>query len=297
MFEVDQQLYEVIFCAYTAKEEEQWRSGMQENTAKGKFDKLSGLAITSFEHTILHLDIKTLGPVLGLPGTLIRRQSIRRAATLNSRKGGCRVIIKNTNAAKARGEDPLAGPDSVGRSQSLLSTNRVTILAPKRADRQRMEQAMSSVWTRDQLPYPGMLGHRRGSLITSATTVMRKLSKASTMTTSTNKSFVRSVSCSSIGEDHFHVAHDNISYARQLDGACSPTPESHHTSQLNNQDQGITAQKTKAKSIGKLREVSGASTVLPGEETVETEKAKGKLRESKTLFKAFSAEGIRAWFY
>ena len=139
MFESDQQLYELIFCAYTAKEEEQWRNGIQENTTMGEVYTISCLSITSFEHSILYLDIKTLGPVLGQPGTLIRRQSIQRAATLDSRKNGCQVIIKNTNAAKDRGETPLAAPVSVGRSPSLLSTNIVPILAPKRADRQRME--------------------------------------------------------------------------------------------------------------------------------------------------------------
>ena len=194
----------------------------------GKVYKISCLSITSFEHSILHLDVKTLGPVLGQPGTLMRRQSIQRAATLNSWKNGCQVIIKNTNAAKDRGETPLAAPDSVGRSQSLLLTNEVPILAPKRADRQQMEQSMANVWTREQLPYPGMLGRRKGSLITSA---MRKLSRASTTTTSTTNSVVRSVSCSRISEHNPHPAHNADSRIPQTDGACSPTPEDRHTSE------------------------------------------------------------------
>ena len=332
MFESDQQLYELIFCAYTAKEEEQWRNGIQENTTMGKVYKISCLSITSFEHSILHLDIKTLGLVLGQPGTLMRRQSIQRAATLNSRKNGCQVIIKNTNAAKDRGETPLAAPDSVGRSQSLLLTNEVPILAPKRADRQRMEQSMANVWTREQLPYPGMLGRRKGSLITSATSVMRKLSRASTTTTSTTNSVVRSVSCSSISEHNPHPAHNADSRIPQTDGACSPTPEDRHTSEsegncpkhrqysakkpqrmttqgVKGQNQRAAAQKIRTKNVAKLRkdsdstkgqqsrEVSGASTILAGEVSIEMEQAKGKLRKPKTLFKAFSTQGIRGWFH
>ena len=58
--------------------------------------------------------------------------------------------------------------------------DRVLILAPKRADRIRMESSLADVWTRDLLPYPGMSSNRGEHLIrSSASSMMRKLSRAS----------------------------------------------------------------------------------------------------------------------
>ena len=314
MFESDQQLFELIFCAHSGVEEEQWKNEIQGNTSTEKVYQLSWLSTTSCEYSVLYLDIKTMGPVIGQPGTLMRQQSIRRAATLNSRKNGRQVIIKNTSSTKDRGESALATLDSVGRSQSLLSTNKVLILAPKRAERQQMGQLMASVWTRDKIPYPSMLGDHKGSFISSATTVMRKLSRASTTTTSTANSVVRSISYSSIMEDDPSSPPSVGACVPQTDGTCSPTPQKHLpvTSQpeVEGQDQEVApSQKVRSSFGAKLRktsngskrhqsrEVSGASTVLAAPESIGIEHGKGRLRKPKTLLKAFSTEGIRGFFH
>ena len=99
------------------------------------------------------------------------------------------VIIKNTAALKNQSDINNAASASMGRSQSLLSTNRVPILAPKRADRLRMECALADVWTRDLLPFPGMSANRSEHLIrSSANSVMRKLSRASLASNFTKRS-------------------------------------------------------------------------------------------------------------
>lgn len=80
------------------------------------------------------------------------------------------------------------------------------------------------------------------------------------------------------------------------------------TQGVKGQDQRVTAQKIRTKNVAKLRkdsdstkgqqsrEVSGASTVLAGEASIEMEQAKGKLRKPKTLPKAFSTEVSGAGF-
>ena len=131
-------------------------------------------------YTVLCLGLKSLGNVFGLPGTLTRRISIQRTATISPRTNVCQVMIKNTAALKDYKELDNVASASIGRSQSLLSTNRIPLLAPKRADRLRMECALADVWTRDLLPFPGMSANRGENLIrTSASSVMRKLSRAS----------------------------------------------------------------------------------------------------------------------
>jgi len=99
--------------------------------------------------------------------------------------GLCQVIIKNTNTFK---ESPSSA--AINRSQSLLTTNRIPVLAPSRADRIRLEALLSDVWTREILPYPGMTGRARNEHLVraSASSMMRKLSVASITSNFTKRS-------------------------------------------------------------------------------------------------------------
>jgi hypothetical protein len=102
--------------------------------------------------------------------------------------GLCQVIIKNTNAFKDTPNS--ASTTAINRSQSLLTTNRIPVLAPPRADRIRLETLLSDIWTRDVLPFPGMTGRARSEhpVRASASSMMRKLSVASIASTFTKRS-------------------------------------------------------------------------------------------------------------
>lgn len=179
-FESNQQLYELILCACSAREEEQWKSSLLTYSAREDQTRREEYALLPPLFSMLSLDIRSLGYVFGLAGTLTRRISIQRAATMSPRTNSCQVIIRNTNALKEHIDIPNPATNLISRSQSLLSTNNMVILAPKRADRYRMESALTNVWTRDLLPYPGMSPNFGEHLIrTSANSVMRKLSRAS----------------------------------------------------------------------------------------------------------------------
>ena len=268
MFEFDQQLYEIIFCACTSREEQEWRNEIQERSRESEDETEQDSGPTPGQ-SVLSLDIKTLGFVFGQPGTLTRRQSIQRAATVNSRRNGHQVIIKNTNSLKETGEPPAPELEYLNRSQSLLSTHRIPILAPKRAERQRIESAMAEVWTRERLPFPGMTGSRGSYLIQrSATSVMRKISKASMTTTSTKRTVSTYMSINendstpcpeSVNEESYNAVVEiqrRISYASmsdtglgpghvkfnriiQIDGASSP-PRDHRISTLSSDLEGLT---------------------------------------------------------
>lgn len=281
MFEFDQQLYEMIFCACTSREEQQWRNDLHERSRESEDETKKGSWPTSGQ-SVLSLDIKTLGFVFGQPGTLTRRQSIQRSATVNSRRSGHQVIIKNTNSLKESGESPAPEPDCLSRSQSLLSTHRIPILTPKRAERQRIENAMADVWTRDRLPFPGMTGNRGSYLIQrSATSVMRKISKASMTTTSTKRTvstymginendstipcpgsvnenldtavveIQRRVSYASMSDAGLGPGRVNFKRITQIDGASSP-PRDHRTSPSPSDLEEVTMAKTEALSVGSI---------------------------------------------
>lgn len=133
--------------------------------------------------------------------------------------GLCQVIIKNTNAFKE-----TASCASINRSQSLLTTNRIPVLAPARADRIRLEALLADVWTREILPYPGMTSRARSEHLVraSASSMMRKLSVAS-ITSNFTKRSGSLASLHTTAEDDESGEHD-ILRATPSRGECHSEP-------------------------------------------------------------------------
>ncbi|RDW78177.1 Dbl-containing protein [Coleophoma crateriformis] len=183
VFEIDHQLFELTLSACSSKEEAEWRGRLTEGGSKHNHD--SGEQAVS---EMLSLSVKSLGTVFGKPGTIARRLSIHRATTVGPTSGLCQVIIRNTNAFK---DIPRSSSSaSINRSQSVLMTNRIPILAPSRAERIRLENLVSDIWTREVLPFPGMTGRARSehNVRASASSMMRKLSVASIASNFTKRS-------------------------------------------------------------------------------------------------------------
>ncbi|KAL2072601.1 hypothetical protein VTL71DRAFT_11944 [Oculimacula yallundae] len=180
VFESDHQLFEITMSACSPKEELEWRSRLAHRSGRDNLDVGEQALFTS-----LLMPVKPMGAVFGKPGTVARRISIHRATTIGSMSGLCQVIIKNTSAFK----DP-ASCSSINRSQSLLTTNRIPVLAPSRADRIRLEALLADVWTREILPYPGMTSRARNEHLVraSASSMIRKLSVASIASNFTKRS-------------------------------------------------------------------------------------------------------------
>ncbi|CZT08433.1 uncharacterized protein RCO7_08214 [Rhynchosporium graminicola] len=180
IFESDHQLFEITMSACSPKEEHEWRSRLAHHSGRDNLDVGEQALFTS-----LLMPVKPMGAVFGKPGTVARRISIHRATTIGSMSGLCQVIIKNTSAFK----EP-APSTSINRSQSLLTTNRIPVLAPSRADRIRLEGLLADVWTREILPYPGMTSRARSEHLVraSASSIMRKLSVASIASNFTKRS-------------------------------------------------------------------------------------------------------------
>jgi hypothetical protein len=180
-FELSKRLYEVIFSACSAAEEEAWTLHLRERISAENQDVSEGRSSIQDIFSSLSLDLKPIGTVFGQPEGVLRRLSIHRSPTTLPKSNPHQVIIKNTQAQKispADSQSTLSLP--VGRSQSDRSATNVPTLVPRRGDRVRLEVALADVWTRDVIPYPGM-GVRRveNPIRASANSVMRKLSMAS----------------------------------------------------------------------------------------------------------------------
>ena len=196
-FELEYRMYEIIFSACSAKEEAAWTSALRARSV-AEASEAEGRPSKPFNmYSSLSLDIKPCGTVFGQPGSIARRLSIHRATTLGAKSGIAQVVIKNTHAFRDGYESQqLSISPPINRTHSLLSTARVPMLIPRRADRIRLENALADLWSRDTIPYPGMGNKRGDNLIrTSASSMMRKLSIAS-LTTSFSK---RSTSYASVG--------------------------------------------------------------------------------------------------
>jgi hypothetical protein len=176
-FEISGHLHEMIFSACSATEEHAWKGGMKTTELPvHKTDELFSQIPSSTS-----LDLRSIGQVYSQQSsTFSRDPTIQRAATVGNRANVCQVIIRNTNNPQDLGDFRQPSAAAVNRSQSHMTSNRVIILAPKRSERARLEATLGDVWTKERLPYPGMIGSRGGQIIrASAGSLVRKLSLAS----------------------------------------------------------------------------------------------------------------------
>ncbi|RVX68219.1 hypothetical protein B0A52_08728 [Exophiala mesophila] len=176
-FEINGSLHEFIMSACSATEEAVWRDGLQGKFCSAKVSQADSTEVLS----MVVWDLKSVGLVYGHQnGALGRKPSVQRAATVGNRAPIVQLIVRNTHNAQDLGEYRQASTSSINRSQSHMTSNRIVVLSPKRSERARLESSLADVWTRERLPYPGMIGSRGGQIIrASAGSLVRKLSLAS----------------------------------------------------------------------------------------------------------------------
>ena len=301
----------MILCACSAREEEQWRLDLLRLSAKEVQIQTEDPTTFPALFSMIALDIQSLGYVFGLPGTLTRRLSIQRAATLHSKTKNSQVIIRNTYN-KSYCDSPISASDSISRSQSLLTTNRAVVLAPRRVERLRMEYGLTDVWTKDLLPYPGMSNNRGEHIIrTSASSMMRKLSRAS----KTGSFKKRSPSCVSLADDKLAstpIDIDSVSEEEEAEAESDVNSCPSPTTVL--QSEGTSTMRLhhiepppRARSAGRAKSSNGGVSEpdpepvskLTRDELVKlfsAQRRRSKGNNPRLLPKAFSLDGIRNWF-
>ncbi|KAF2401744.1 hypothetical protein EJ06DRAFT_575053 [Trichodelitschia bisporula] len=174
VFEFEYQQYEIIMSACSEKEEQVWKTELRSRVAAETLDFSEGRTTTTDLFCSISLNMKPLGAAFGYD-RFARRMPVHRAATVGPNTNMHQVIIKNTEAQRHSDEPSEKGP-LVTRSQSHLSSTHIPTLAPRRNERIRLETALTDVWSRHALPYPGIAVRRTENPIN---TVMRKLSMVS----------------------------------------------------------------------------------------------------------------------
>ena len=198
VFEHSARMYEIIMTACSAVEADVWRQQISKQI-ETQAQALSEGSSNVFElHSPLTAELRSVGKAFGKPGSFVRRMSVHRTATVGPTTDLNQVIIKNTQAAKEAIENSSHTSLQIPRSQSVATPSHVQTLAPRRADRVRLEGLLSDVWTKDLLPYPGMTPRRSDPLRAGANHVIRKFSMASI--TSNFSSSKRTASYTSISQ-------------------------------------------------------------------------------------------------
>lgn len=245
---------------------------------------------------------------------------------MGPRTNVCQVFIKNTHALKESFDSSNSGSLVVSRSQSLLSTNRIPVLAPRRVDRIRMEHDLAKVWTKDLLPYPGMSGNRGEHLFrASASSMMRKLSRASiatgftkrsaSFTSLTNSKYNEVEEPSDItprsgggvvsaagpgatvtvlpaGHPRLHCKSESTGHVPTLRQIVPPTRTSsrHGTRSKESRGTGSAEKNTTDATAGKV-EFASSSGVKPGEKTL-----RNRWSSPISLIRSLSTEGMKHMF-
>lgn len=178
VFEHTARMYELICVACSAIEAEAWRShiaGRIEAQASAVMEARASI----FElQSPLTSEMRSIGKAFGKPSSFVRRMSVHRAATIGPTTDLNQVIIKNTQSLKEMHDNESQASLQIPRSQSVATPSHVQTLAPRRGERHRLESILSDVWTKDLLPYPGMV-RRSDPIRASANHVIRKFSMAS----------------------------------------------------------------------------------------------------------------------
>lgn len=225
MFEHGHRLHEVILSACSSQEEEVWKTQLRERIGCETHDFVEGQVTMQDMFSSLSLDMKSIGHVFGHTGSLVRRMSVHRAATLGSKTNTTQVIIKNTQAQKSPEAPPPFAPNLVTRSHSHMSSSHIATLAPRRGERVRLETALEDIWTKDILPFPGMSNRRvENQIRASANSVMRKLSMASIASNFSRRSPSFSSISNARSEESFGSRVHKISQGNTRAADRRPTP-------------------------------------------------------------------------
>lgn len=311
IFEADCELYELLFCGCTELEAERWKSRLQEASARENQRQNERDHPLASSPDFLFLEVEEYANKPKVGGALSRGRFIRPFAKFTPPVQTVTVVIMNTYIP-VRGE-PTDSPHNAAmlanRSLLQVSTESHQTLVPERVDRIRMEQAMSEVWTRGTLPFPGMTTSRSGQLIRASASMMRKLSKTSVTSTPSKRSTSQrsrantiEVGLDGVMDDPFversPINGPDLFVARSpIDGLDSFGSIDIATEMPVFHDQSITRDPRKVSFTidldkperrGLQDDSSDASTII--------ENTKDGPKRKKSLHKAFSRERIRGWF-
>jgi hypothetical protein len=308
VFEADQHLYEIIFSACSRQEEDQWRKMIRYLADKETrlLYEDNPRAPEQYPRLLLRPSIHPFAEVFGQPGTIARRLSTRRPATVGAKTATSQVVIRNTHCA--RSSDRNTSEVAMGRSQTVRLPTRVPALAPRKLERILLEQEMSEVWTKELLPYPGMSSRAESSVRTSANSVMRRLSRATSHSFGRRSaSYTGSSVSSKFYEDSGSEDTDSLRRVETryglmplIESPASSTAAGAVTMQTVSSAHTESKEQSHDTRNGQLEDTHPHGTVLDEPRALTSERphrlSKKRLHSSLSLIRTMSIDGMKAMF-
>ncbi|TGZ83568.1 hypothetical protein EX30DRAFT_368910 [Ascodesmis nigricans] len=153
VFEVDHRIYEVLLSACSEVEHNTWVSMLQEHIAAETQDYNEYCTTNAGFCITIPSDIRSVGDVVGRPGTLARHQSLHANASASGLECNGRYIIINNLLSST---DPYGAEPSIYRSHSAPSAGDIAgvpVINLKRSERNHIESKLEEVWTKELIPF------------------------------------------------------------------------------------------------------------------------------------------------
>lgn len=174
IFQDDHNRYELILSASSALEERGWKTELLKASAVSPND-LPTLSLEPRKFFVLSLPLVPIDKVDSRSTAVGRRSSVRSSSSPSIVKRQTeQVIIKKTHNPMYDEDVRHFQETGISRSRSVVKEMTPTILSPLRQDRVRLERIIADIFTRDVLPFPGMIMGRADYLRTQS--LMRGLS-------------------------------------------------------------------------------------------------------------------------
>ncbi|KAJ5998389.1 hypothetical protein N7451_006199 [Penicillium sp. IBT 35674x] len=170
LFKDQEESFEFVLSASSATEEKQWKTDILRYLAALSEIGRSG-AQEPRKYSLLTILLVPLDRTQYTVASLARRSMD--AVAISRKSTSQHVVIRKTRCPQAH-DEPSESSSEIERPNSPIARTPWVVTA-KRMDRVRLERLISEVYTRDVLPWPGMiLG--RGDLLFGRGSIMRHLS-------------------------------------------------------------------------------------------------------------------------
>lgn len=173
---------EFILSASSATEEKQWKTEIMKAFAEAEKAGQT-MPPVSENYCFSFLNLAILEHLSECTSSLARKASTHTFAASRLSPGLQEVYIKKTNNPNSTedtgsiAENEQVGRTDfgqIGRAKSVHSKRGPIVLAPRRQDRVRLEKFVVNVYTRDVLPYPGMVITKGGEIMSLTSSLIKR---------------------------------------------------------------------------------------------------------------------------
>jgi hypothetical protein len=172
IFQYQDNKFELVLSASSAYEEKQWKAEFLKSAAVSA-DVQRPVSSELRSYSFLTLDLVPLNRVLRSEPPLSRTTSAHSVAISRVESDLQHVVIKRTHCPQKLGQIARHVEGEIERPKVSLPESPI-LLTSRRQDRIRLERVISSVYTRECLPYPGM-SLAKGDILFRPGTIMRRL--------------------------------------------------------------------------------------------------------------------------